>query len=46
MPRIELSEADERDHVVAVVNAWADHQLALGEALVGVGKIEVTDGIA
>jgi len=46
VPRIELSEADERDLVVGVVNGWADHQLALGEALVGVEKIEVTDGTA
>ena len=46
MPRIELSEADERDLVVGVINGWADHQLARGEALVGVEKIEVTDGTA
>lgn len=43
MPRVELSEAAERDHVVDVIDAWAQRQLDEGGALIAVEKMEVSD---
>ena len=42
MPLIELSEAEERDHVVALVDAWAAAELDAEGPLVAFEKIEVT----
>ena len=46
MPVIELSEDDERQAVVALVDAWADRELAAEGPLLAVEKIEVTDRTA
>jgi Putative bacterial sensory transduction regulator len=43
VPRVELSEAAERDHVVDVIDAWAQRQLDEGGALIAVEKMEVSD---
>jgi len=43
MPRVELSEAEEREHVVDVIDAWAQRQLDEGGALIAVEKMEVSD---
>ena len=46
MPTIELAEAAERDHVVALVDAWAARELAAEGALVAVERQDVTDRTA
>lgn len=46
MPRIELSEADERAAVVATIDAWAARELAAESPLVAVERADVTDGTA
>jgi hypothetical protein len=46
MPSIELSEDEERAHVVSLVDSWAAEQLAEGSMLVAVEKIEVEDRTA
>jgi len=46
MPRIELSEADERSAVVATIDTWAARELAAESPLVAVERADVTDGTA
>ena len=46
MPSIELSEEDERRHVVELIDTWSAEQLEDGSALVAVEKMEVTDRTA
>jgi hypothetical protein len=46
MPTIELSEDEEREHVVATIDRWAQSQLITGEALIAFEKIEVNDRTA
>ena len=46
MPSIELSEEDERRHVVALIDSWTQEQLEDGSSLVAVEKVEVTDRTA
>ena len=46
MPRIELSEAEERAQVVALVDAWSTRELEGEGPLIAVEKTEVTDGTA
>jgi hypothetical protein len=46
MPRVELSEATERDRVVATTDAWAARELAGDGPLIAVEKAAVTDGTA
>lgn len=46
MPLIELSEEDERRHVVELIDMWSAEQLEDGSALVAVEKMEVTDRTA
>jgi len=46
MPTIELAEAEERDHVVALIDAWAARELAAGGTLVAAERQDVTDRTA
>lgn len=46
MPRIELSEAEERETVVATIDAWIARELEADSPLVAAERIEVTDGTA
>jgi hypothetical protein len=46
MPSIERSEAEERKHVVALVDEWAARELEGDGPLIAFEKSEVTDGTA
>ena len=46
MPTIELAEAEERDHVVALIDAWAARELAADGPLVAAERQDVTDRTA
>ena len=46
MPRIDRPEAQERDDVVATIDAWGARELKRGESLVAIERIQVTDGSA
>ena len=46
MPRVDLSENEEREQVVAVVDAWTQRELASEGPLIAVEKMEVADGTA
>ena len=46
MPSIELSDAEERDHVIATIDTWVHRELAGEGPLKAVERIEVTDGTA
>jgi hypothetical protein len=46
MPRIELSEAEEREQVIAIIDAWVARELESESPLIAVERIEVTDGTA
>jgi len=46
MPVVDLPEEEERAAVVATIDAWAERQLAKGEALLAAERQEVTDRTA
>jgi len=46
VPTIELAEAEERDHVVALIDAWAARELAADGPLVAAERQDVTDRTA
>jgi Putative bacterial sensory transduction regulator len=46
MPVVDLPEEEERAQAVATIDAWAERELAKGEALVAAERQEVTDRTA
>jgi hypothetical protein len=46
MPVVDLPEEEERAMVVATIDAWAERELAKGEALLAAERQEVTDRTA